>query len=144
MATTRLEPLLSHNVFRGASGVNALLALALGVLGTMLSGNPDLRAVHAVLAIIFLGTSLMAALSGMRYAKQSNTKGITPLGFIVFGLGVLQYGLGEMSITLPHMLLGFAIILGAGVLFVRSIPQPVVYTGQRMVGGLSDDEPPRG
>lgn len=144
MATTRLEPLLSHNVFRGASGVNAVIALALGVLGTLMSGNPDLRAVHAVLAIIFLGTSLMAALSGMRYAKQSNTKGIIPLGFAVFGLGVVQYGIGEMSLTWPHMLLGFVIVLGAGMLFIRSLAQPVVYTGQRVAGGASDDADPRG
>ncbi len=139
MATTRLEPLLSHNVFRGASGVNALVVLALGVLGTMMSGNPDLRAVHATLAIVFLGTSLVSALSGMRYGKQSNTKGLTLLGFAVFGLGVVQYGLGEMSVTWPHMILGFALVLGAGALFVRSLSQPVVYTAQRVAG---DGAPP--
>lgn len=141
MATTRLEPLLSHHVFRGASGVNALVALALGVLGTMMSGNPDLRAVHAILAMVFLGTSLVSALSGMRYGRQSNTKGLALFGFAVFGLGVVQYGLGEMSFTWPHMLLGFALVLGAGMLFVRSLSQPVVYTGQRVA---SDGEPRRG
>ncbi|HHU40090.1 MAG TPA: hypothetical protein GXZ45_12525 [Propionibacterium sp.] len=139
MATSKLEPLLSHAVFRWASGINALIALALGVLGTTLGGNPDLRAIHAVLAIIFLGTSLISALTGMRYGKQSNTKGLALLGFVVFGLGVVQYGLGEMAITWPHMLLGFAIVLAAGMLFVRSLAQPVVYTGQR----VASDETPR-
>lgn len=130
MATTRLQPLLSHTVFRWASGVNALLALALGVIGTLMSGNPDLRGVHSVLAIIFLGTSLVAALTGMRYGMQSNTRGLALLGFVLFGLGVVQYGLGEMSRTWPHMILGFAIVLGAGMLFIRARSQPVVYTGQ--------------
>ena len=138
---TRLEPLLSQKVFRGASGVNALVALALGVLGTMMSGNPDLRSVHAVLATIFLGTSLVSALSGMRYGKQSNTKGLVLLGFVLFSVGVVQYGLGEMSLTWAHMLLGFAIVLGAGMLFVRSLSQPVVYTGER---GASDEGRRRG
>lgn len=139
MATTRLEPLLSHTVFRWASGANALLALALGVIGTMLSGNPDLRAVHAVLAIVFLGVSLIAALTAMRYGRQSRTKGLALLGFAIFGLGALQYGLGEMALTWPHMLLGFALVLGAGMLFVRSLSQPVVYTGRRAV----DESTPR-
>lgn len=127
--STRLEPLLSHTVFRWASGISGLVSLALGVLGTLMSGNPDLRAVHAVLAIIFLGTSLVSGLSGLRYGKQSKTKGLAPLGLGVFALGVVQYGLGEMSLTWPHMLLGFALVLGAGMLFVRSLSQPVVYTG---------------
>ncbi len=144
MATSRLEPLLSQKVFRGASGVNALIALALGVLGTLLGGNPDLRAVHAVLAIVFLGTSLVSALSGMRYGKQSNTKGLALLGFVVFGLGVVQYGLGEMAVTWPHMLLGSLIVLAAGMLFVRSLSQPVVYTGRRAASVSRPDVDPQG
>lgn len=129
MAITRLEPLLSQKVFRAASGANAVVALALGVLGSMLSGNPDLRSVHAILAMVFLGTSLVSALSGMRYGKESRTGGIAALGFGVFGVGAIQYALGELAVTWPHMLLGLVVILGAGVLFVRSLQQPVVVTG---------------
>ena len=134
MAITRLEPLLSHTVFRWASGISALVALTLGVLGSLMGNNPDLRPVHAILAMVFLGTSLVSALSGMRYGKQANDSGIAPLGFGVLAVGAIQYALGEMSLTWPHMILGIVVILGAGVLFVRSLRQPVVVTTQQGAG----------
>lgn len=125
---TRLKPLLSHTVFRWSSGVNLAVALAHGVIGTLMGRMFELRPVHGVLAIVFLVTSLSAALTAMRYGRESRTPWLAALGFAVFGLGVVQYGLGEMSITWPHMLLGFLIVLGAGGLFVRAMQQPVVFT----------------
>ncbi|MDO5534003.1 MAG: hypothetical protein Q4F65_05065 [Propionibacteriaceae bacterium] len=130
MAITRLKPLLSHTVFRWASGISALVALSLGVLGSLMDNVFELRSVHAVLALVFLVTSLVSALSGMRYAKQSNTSGIIPLGFAVFIIGAIQYGLGELYITWPHMILGLVVILGAGALFVKARQQPSVVTAQ--------------
>ncbi len=138
MAITRLQPLLSHTVFRWASGLSALVALALGVLGSLMGGNPDLRPVHAILAMVFLGTSLVSALSGMRYGKQANNRSIAPIGFGVLAVGAVQYALGELAVTWPHMLLGLLVILGAGILFVRSLQQPVVVTAAGQDAGDPD------
>ena len=128
MATKHLDPLLSHQVFRWASGVSALISVALGVLGSVLSGNPDLRSPHHILGIVFLVTSLVAGLSGMRYGKESHTKGLTGHGLGVFGLAVVQFGLGEMGITLVHMILGFLLLIGACALFAMALrkPHPIV------------------
>lgn len=124
MATKHLAPLLSHQVFRWASGVSALISVALGILGSLLSGNPDLRSTHNILGIAFLVASLVAGLSGMRYGKESRTKGLTGHGLGVFGLAVLQFGLGEMGQTVIHMILGFLLVIGAGALFAMALRKP--------------------
>lgn len=144
MPTTKLEPLLSHKVFRWASGANALVALLLGILGSLLGNNPGLRAPHAGLAILLLLTALTATLSGMRYGKESHTKGLTVHGAAVLVAALVQYGLGETGQTMLHMGLGVLIILGAGWLFARSLQQPAIVTGQRVAHGPATDAPPTG
>lgn len=136
MAIQRLEPLLSHKVFRWASGISALVALALGVLGSLM-GNPSVRPVHAAVAMVFLATSLVAGLSGRRYGKESHTRGLAPHGLGVFAVAIAQYALGELGQTVMHIVLGVLLLLGAGALFVMSLRQPVIVTG-------TDDGGPRG
>lgn len=131
MSTQRLEPLLSHKVFRWASGISAAVALLLGVLGSLLGDQPQLRTVHAVLAMVFLLTSLTAGLSGMRYGKESRTPWLGTHGLGVFVLALAQYALGEMGQVTAHWVVGLLIVLAAGFLFVRSRQQPAILTSDR-------------
>lgn len=124
---TRLEPLMSHKVFRWASGINALIALAMGVLGSMIQ-QPGVRGVHEITAMVFLVSSLLAGLSGMRYGKESNSKGLAPHGLGLFVLAIVQYGLGEMNQPLIHMFLGLLVVIGALALFAMATRQPMVVT----------------
>lgn len=142
MAITRLEPLLSHKVFRWASGASAVLALAVAVLGSLIA-NPSLRPVHSGLALVLLVVSLMAGLSGMRYGKESRTRGLAPLGLGVFAVAVAQYALGELGQTLVHIVLGVLLVIGAGVLFVLSLRQPVVVTSSGASPDPDADRPAR-
>ncbi|MFP5415610.1 MAG: hypothetical protein ACLGHZ_01830 [Actinomycetes bacterium] len=128
MAIQRLEPLLSHKVFRWASGISALVALTLGVLGALI-GNPSVRPVHAALAMVFLATSLLAGLAARRYGKDSHTSGLAPHGLGVFAVAVAQYALGELHQTVAHIVVGILLVIGAGALFAMSLRQPVIVTG---------------
>ena len=74
----------------------------------------------------------------MRYGKQANNRSIAPIGFGVLAVGAVQYALGELAVTWPHMLLGLLVILGAGILFVRSLQQPVVVTAAGQDAGDPD------
>ncbi len=127
MPFTKLEPLLSHKVFRWASGVSALVATALLALGALMA-DPSMRPAHSGLAMAFVVTSLLAGLAGMRYGKQSNTKGLTGHGLGVFGVGLLQFALGELGVTMLHMVLGVLVVGGAVTFFMMSLKQPSVVT----------------
>ena len=127
MAFKKLEPLLSHKVFRWASGISALVATALLALGSLMA-DPSMRPAHSGLAMAFVVTSLLAGLSGMRYGKESNNKGLTGHGLGVFGVGLLQFALGELGVVMLHMVLGVLVVGGAIMLFMMSLKQPSVVT----------------
>lgn len=129
MAFTKLKPLLSHTLFRWASGVSAAVAMALLAVGSVMA-DPAFHPLHSRLAMAFVVTTLLAGLAAMRYGKQSNNKGLAGHGLGVFGLSVAQFALGELGAVMIHMLLGFLVVGGAGMLFMMSLRQPSVVTAQ--------------
>lgn len=110
--------------FRFASGVSAAVALALGVLGSFMDGE-GVRGIHATLALVFLALSLVVAVIAFLYGARVGRTGIGMHGVGVFVLAVVQYGLGEMHLTIVHIVLGLAVVLGAGALFSLAIRRPV-------------------
>lgn len=143
MAFVKLEPLLSHKVFRWASGANAavsLLMLALGI--TVATGNHGLREIHGHTGLLFLLTSLLAALSALSYSRQSRNKGLVMHGFGVFVLAVAQYAIGEIGWFWVHIILGLAVVAGAVSLFTLALkPPPAVVTGTAAGAAVDPDAP---
>lgn len=127
---------MSHKVFRWASGTSAGLSLVLPVLALIMvqPGQQGLRSAHSWVATAFLVASLLAALSGYRYGKESRRSGLFPHGIGVFVAALVQFALGEMGFTLVHIVLGILITLGAVALFVMALKQPYVVTS----GDLKD------
>lgn len=113
-----------QRTYRIVSGISAAVALVLGILGSLLTSEPGIRSAHAGFAMLFVLTSLLASLAALRYAKLSGVKGGIGHAFGVFGLSLVQYALGEMHITMVHIILGIAIVLGALSLFVLAMRQP--------------------
>ena len=112
--------------FRLASGASAALALTLGVLGSFMDAG-GVRGIHATLAMVFLVLSLVVALVSFLYGRRVGRKGIGMHGVGVFVLALVQYGLGEMYLTIPHIGLGLAIVLGAGALFSLAMRRPAAH-----------------
>lgn len=113
-----------QRLYRIASGLSAAVAVVLGILGSLLTSEPGIRSAHAGLAMLFVVTSLLAALAALRYGKLSGVKGGIGHAFGVFGLSLVQYALGEMHVTMFHIGLGIAIVLGALSLFILAMRQP--------------------
>lgn len=129
MAFVKLEPLLSHKVFRWASGVSAVVALMMLGLGVAVwLGNWNLLSSHHYSGLLFLATTLVAALSSLSYGRQANNKGIIGHGFGVFALAVVQFAIGELGWTITHVALGIAVVVAAVALFTLSLRQPRVVT----------------
>lgn len=124
--------------YRIVAGVSAAVAVAQGVLGSLLTSEPGLRPAHSGLAMLFVVTSLLAGLAALKYSKASGTKGVGH-AFGVFVLSIMQYALGELSVTMVHMLLGFLILLGAVTLFMLSMRRPPAPLSS---GGVSADANP--
>lgn len=125
MAVVTLEPLLSHQVFRWASGVSALVALAMLGLGVAVwLGQPTLLGSHQVTGYVFMVTTLIAALSSLSYGRQARKKGLVMHGFSVFGLAVVQFAIGELHWRTPHIILGILVCIAAVALFTLSLRRP--------------------
>lgn len=124
-----------QQAYRVTAGVSAAVAVALGVLGSLLTNEPGLRPAHSGLAMLFIVTSLLATLAALKYSKASGVKGVGH-ACGVFVLSIMQYALGELSVTMVHMLLGFLILLGAVTLFMLSM------RGARPAGGTPSDANP--
>lgn len=113
-----------QRLYRITSGISAAVALVLGILGSLLTSDGGIRPAHAGFAMLFVVTSLLASLAALRYAKLSGNKGGIGHAFGVFGLSLVQYALGEMHVTMVHIILGVLIVLGALSLFVLAMRQP--------------------
>lgn len=112
--------------FRIASGVSAVVALGLGVLGSFMDAN-GVRSIHALLAMVFLVASLVAGIVAFVYGRRIGRAGIGMHGLSVFVLALAQYGMGEMYLTIPHIVLGLAIVLAAGALFSLAMRRPAAH-----------------
>ncbi|MFT3876479.1 MAG: hypothetical protein QM708_08675 [Propioniciclava sp.] len=120
MTTTPSPAPAALMLFRIAAGASAAVALTLGVLGSFMDAD-GVRGVHATLAMVFLVLSLVAGIVSFVYARAIGRKGIGMHGLSVFVLAIAQYGMGELYWTIPHIVLGLAIVLAAGALFSLSM-----------------------
>lgn len=120
-----------HRLYRAVSGVSAVVALVLGVLGSLLTSEPAVRSAHAGLAMLFVVTALLSALAAFRFGQVSGVKGGIGHAAGVFVLSLVQYALGEMHVTMVHIVLGVLVVLGALSLFVLAArpPRPAAAPG---------------
>lgn len=83
------------------------------VLGMMAAG--DVHGIKAIHGYVGMATFLVAAIAGLA-AWQWNRNG-GPVGVMAHSIGIavlmiVQIGLGEGGMKVPHMLLGFLVVLG--------------------------------
>ena len=113
-----------HRIYRIVSGISAVVALVLGILGSLLTSEPAVRPAHAGLAMLFIVTTLLSTIAAFRYGKLSGIKGGIGHAAGVFVLSLVQYALGETGVTIVHIVLGILIVLGALSLFVLAARPP--------------------
>lgn len=101
------------------NAVVAFLVLALGA--TLAFGQQSMRAAHGGLAMLFVVTSLVAAVTAVLYALRSGRRGLIGHGVGLVVLALIQYSLGEIG-TWPivHIILGVLIVIGAIALYVMA------------------------
>lgn len=114
-----LESSRVHTWFTWSAAVNAAVALLLLALGVTLAfGQKAVIHIHAGVAMLFVLTSVLAAVFAVLYALRSGQRGLIghSVGLVV--LALIQFGLGEMGgFTIVHIILGLLIVPGAVMLY---------------------------
>lgn len=106
------KPDRSLQVLCWVSGVNTLVAICMISMGVAMTvGLHEFRTAHEHTGSLMLLTSLLATVAAVWFARGGQ-RGVAMHAGGVFVLTILQTGLGEMSLTGPHIVLG--VVVGAG------------------------------
>lgn len=109
--------------------VAAVLAALGSILSPLLALGPltasgPLHALHGMVGNINFVLALLAAVAGILWARASGNKGVMWHALSLPVLAVVQIALGEMHLTMVHIVLGFAYLLAAVALATLSFRGP--------------------
>lgn len=105
---------------RIAAGImTALIFIQAGMSIMMLTGNggPTLYSVHGWLGYAAFLTGIVATVFAWQASKVTGSKGTFFHALSLPILMILQIGLGEMAVTVVHIILGLALLVGSFALF---------------------------
>ena len=109
--------------------VAALLAAIGSVISPLLatgplSGSGPLHAMHGMVGNLNFVLALVAGIAGILWGRASGNKGLMFHALSLPVLAVIQIALGEMHLTMVHIVLGFAYLLAAVALFTLALRKP--------------------
>ncbi|WP_052462287.1 hypothetical protein [Nigerium massiliense] len=105
--------------------ITAIASIVQAVLGLYLRTAPSFHW-HSIVAMIALVTSVVAAVAAFLWSRRSGNKGLFMHAVSVPVIGLIQFALGEMSVTMVHILLGFVFLLDAVALVTLAFRKPGV------------------
>lgn len=123
MTTVKKTP-ASLTVLRAFAVLAAVASVAQAALGGMLVTNNAVRDAHSSLATVTLVATVVAAVAAGMFAKSGGSKGLLwhSLGMAI--LALVQFALGEMGMTMVHITVGVAFMVGAIALATLSFRKP--------------------
>lgn len=89
-----------------------------------LSGTGPLNAMHGMVGNLNFVLALVAGIAGILWGRASGNKGLMYHALSLPVLAVIQIALGEMHLTMVHIVLGFAYLLAAVALFTLALRKP--------------------
>lgn len=109
--------------------VAALLAALGSILSPFLATGPltssgPLHAMHGMVGNLNFVVAIVAAVAGVLWGRASGNKGLMFHALSLPVLAVIQIALGEMHLTMVHIVLGFAYLLAAVALFTLALRRP--------------------
>ena len=109
--------------------VAALLAAIGSIISPLLatgplSGTGPLNAMHGMVGNLNFVLALVAGIAGILWGRASGNKGLMYHALSLPVLAVIQIALGEMHLTMVHIVLGFADLLAAVALFTLALRKP--------------------
>ena len=113
------------NVLRVAALLAAIGSLISPLLATgPLSGSGPLHAMHGMVGNLNFVLALVASIAGIVWGRASGNKGLMFHALSLPLLAVIQIALGQMHLTMVHIVLGFAYLLAAVALFTLALRKP--------------------
>ena len=89
-----------------------------------LSGSGPLHAMHGMVGNLNFVLALAASIGGILWGRASGNKGLMFHALSLPLLAVIQIALGQMHLTMVHIVLGFAYLLAAVALFTLALRKP--------------------
>ena len=89
-----------------------------------LSGSGPLHAMHGMVGNLNFVLALVASIAGIVWGRASGNKGLMFHALSLPLLAVIQIALGQMHLTMVHIVLGFAYLLAAVALFTLALRKP--------------------
>lgn len=113
------------NFLRVAALLAAIGSLISPLLATgPLSGSGPLHAMHGMVGNLNFVLALVASIAGILWGRASGNKGLMFHALSLPLLAVIQIALGQMHLTMVHIVLGFAYLLAAVALFTLALRKP--------------------
>lgn len=113
------------NFLRVAALLAAIGSLISPLLATgPLSGSGPLHAMHGMVGNLNFVLALVASIAGILWGRASGNKGLMFHAMSLPLLAVIQIALGQMHLTMVHIVLGFAYLLAAVALFTLALRKP--------------------
>ena len=113
------------NFLRAAALLAAIGSLISPLLATgPLSGSGPLHAMHGMVGNLNFVLALVASIAGIVWGRASGNKGLMFHALSLPLLAVIQIALGQMHLTMVHIVLGFAYLLAAVALFTLALRKP--------------------
>lgn len=109
--------------------VAALLAAIGSIISPLLatgplSGTGPLNALHGMVGNLNFVFAILAGVGGVLWGRASGNKGLMFHALSLPVLAVIQIALGQMHLTMVHIILGFAYLLAAVALFTLALRKP--------------------
>ena len=121
-ATTSNGKLTFLRIAALLAGLGSIISPLLAT-GPLTSSGP-LHAMHGMVGNLNFVLALVAGIAGFVWFKASGNKGLMFHAFSLPVLAVIQIALGEMHLTMVHIVLGFAYLLAAVALFTLALRNP--------------------
>lgn len=118
-ATTSNGKLTFLRVAAVLASIGAILSPILA-LGPLTNSGP-LHAMHGMLGNLNFVLAIVAGIAGILWGRSSGNKGLMYHALSLPVLAVIQIALGEMHLTMIHIILGFAYLLAAVSLFTLTL-----------------------
>ncbi|MDO5534005.1 MAG: hypothetical protein Q4F65_05075 [Propionibacteriaceae bacterium] len=99
------------------------IASPLLALGPLTSSGP-LHAMHGMIGNLNFVLALVAGIAGILWGRASGNKGLMFHALSLPVLAVIQIALGEMHLTMVHIVLGFVYLIAAVSLFTLALRKP--------------------
>lgn len=100
----------------------ALAALTQGVLGVgIITNTGSVYDLHTIIGYVTLAVAIIAAVLSVLWKRVSGNKGLMFHAIGVAVLAIAQVGLGVSGVRLPHIILGFVILIAAAALATLSL-----------------------